>query len=184
MPIIALIIGIVVLITAYNDSAGNLGAALKQDLPGFFPWLMAIAAIMGLGYLPGMEKPSRYLLLLVAAVLILTKGQGIFAGFQSFMTSGGSATAAGSPPPEPTTAYAGGTGTPTQAEISGTGSAGPTPGQTAVAQTLSPQNYGPAASTAPATSAANPPDPVFAGIAALSPALAGFSSSIGFGGIA
>jgi hypothetical protein len=187
MPVIALLIGLAVLVTAYNNTAGALGSALKQDLPGFFPWLMALAAILGLGYLPGMEKVSRYLLVLVAIVLVLTKGSGIISGFQAFMTGGqGSAsTGSGSPAPEPTTAYAGGTGTPSQSEIAGSG---PTTGQAAVALTLQPQNYGPSsltpAAASPAATAPAATDPVFAMSAAIDPALAGFTSSLGFGGLA
>jgi hypothetical protein len=186
MPVIALIIGIAILITAYNDTAGDLGNALKQDLPGFFPWLMAIGVILGLGYVPGLEKPSRYLLVLVGVVLLLTKGKGIFEGFQKFALASSSSTGQGQPPAEPTTAYAGGEGTPTQSEISGT--TGPTTGQAAIPLTLQPQNYGPGAiastsAASPQAVAPQPHDPAFAAVAAIDPALAGLSASIGFGGL-
>jgi len=187
MPVVALIIGIAILITAYNDTAGDLGKALKQDLPGFFPWLMAIGVILGLGYVPGLEKPSRYLLVLVGVVLLLTKGKGIFEGFQKFATGASSSTGQGQPPAEPTTAYAGGQGTPTEGEIAGT--TGPTTGQAAIPLTLQPQNYGPASASAtapaqsPSATAPAPHDPAFAAVAAIDPALAGLSASIGFGGL-
>jgi predicted membrane protein len=102
MPVAILIIGALLLITAFNNSFGTLTTALETDIPGYFVWAVAIAAIMGVGYIPGMRTPSRYLLALVLMVILLTNYTQIFAGFTSFASSGAT-----------TTAGTGGTATPT-----------------------------------------------------------------------
>jgi hypothetical protein len=88
MPFIALIIGGIMIVAAFQGTHAQLAAALEKDLPGFFKWAAAIAAIMGLGYIPGMERPSRWLLGLVVLVVVLTQYKQIIQGFQNFATQG------------------------------------------------------------------------------------------------
>ena len=59
MPFAALLIAIILIVVAFNNTAADLAKALEQDIPGYFVWGIAIAAILGLGYIPGMRTPSR-----------------------------------------------------------------------------------------------------------------------------
>lgn len=108
MPFVILMIGIILVVVAYQGTHTQLLTALKQDLPGFFKWALAISAIMALGYVPGMQKPSRYLLGLVLLVIFLTNYTNILNGFTSLAGTGQASTDAGSTSPaatNPTATY-------------------------------------------------------------------------------
>jgi hypothetical protein len=122
MPIALLLIGALLIIVAFQNTMGQLATELETDIPGFFVWAIAIAAILGLGYVPGMKTPSRWLLALVVLVVVLVNYQKILSGFTSFASSGGTATAAGATttPANPASQFAA-TGTdPTAGQVSGT----------------------------------------------------------------
>ena len=72
MPFAILLIGAILVVTAFNNSFGTLASELESDIPPYFKWAAAIAAILGLGYIPGLRTPSRYLLGLVLLVILLT----------------------------------------------------------------------------------------------------------------
>ena len=102
MPFAAILIGAIIIIAALNGTHGNLATALEADLPGYFVWAVAIAAILGLGFIPGLRLPSRMLLALVLVVIVLGNWSKIVSGFSAFAKSGASTAAAagaGSPAP-------------------------------------------------------------------------------------
>jgi hypothetical protein len=180
MPFVILFLGLLLVIVAYQGTHTQLLAALKQDLPGFFKWAVAISAIMGLGYVPGLQKPSRYLLGLVLIVIFLANYKQIVAGFSSLSgTSGQASTDLGSTSSlatNPTASYsqafasaaasAAGETTPTGQAVQVASSAQGTPTQQIAA--------GVSSGTAPLPSI-NPTDPALF--------LAMFHSpSVGFGG--
>jgi len=103
MPIALILIGALLIIVAFQNTMGQLASQLMGDVPGFFVWAMAIAAILALGYVPGMRTPSRWLLGLVALVIVLTNYKKILGGFQAFTGSGGSTV--GSTAADPATAF-------------------------------------------------------------------------------
>lgn len=84
MAFVILIIGAILVVVAYNDTAGQLATALKQDVQPYLKWALAIAAILALGFIPGMKTPSRYLLGLVAVVILVTNYKQIIAGIEAF----------------------------------------------------------------------------------------------------
>jgi hypothetical protein len=88
LPFIAIIIGGILIVVAFMGTQTTLAQNLEKDVPGFFKWAIAIAVILGLGYVPGLRTPSRWLIGLVALVVVLTQGKGIFAGFQKFAQTG------------------------------------------------------------------------------------------------
>ena len=159
MPFVGLLIGAIIIVVAFNNSGGQLATQLETDVPGFFKWGAAIAAILAIGYVPGLRTPSRWLLGLVLLVILLVNYQQIFAGLTSFASSGASSTAAGasSVAANPSAAYAANptatSATPTAAQVAGTSTT--------------------AATTASAAQVALSP---------LNPAF--YTSSIGFGGVA
>jgi len=129
MPVALVLIGALLIIVAFNNTMGQLAAELESDIPGFFVWAIAIAAILGLGYVPGLKQPSRWLLGLVVLVIILVNYKAILSGFTNFAATGAAATNAGATPADPATAFAA-SGTPppagTVAGTTATASAGGT----------------------------------------------------------
>jgi hypothetical protein len=124
MPIALILIGGVLIVVAFQNTMGQLAKELMADIPGFFVWIVAIAAILGLGYVPGLKTPSRILLGLVAVVIVLTNYKQIVGGFQKFAGSGGKQE--GSDAPDPATAFPSSPkgALPTAAEVQGTASTG------------------------------------------------------------
>jgi len=119
MPFAAIVIGAILLVVALRNTQGDFGDALATDFPGFFKWTMAIGFILGLGFIPGMEKPSRWLLALVALVIVLTQYNAIINGFKSF--AGSSGQPSGTPTPSPdVTSSQDISKTPTSTAIEGT----------------------------------------------------------------
>jgi hypothetical protein len=120
MPVVLLIIGAALLVTAYNNTFGNLAAALGQDVPGFSKWAVSLMIVGGIGYIPGMQTISRWLLGLVLIVLVLRSYQAnssIFANFANAL-SGASKPASQTDPA--TQAATSSSATPTTAQIQGT----------------------------------------------------------------
>lgn len=141
MPFILILVAGLLIMAAYNNSAGSLMTELETDVPGFVKWFLAISAVGALGWVPGMEKISRMLLGLVLLVLFLSNYQQIFQGFQSVGSAGTSANTATNP--DPAAAYIANPNAPsiTQAEISGTAA-------TSSAQTVNINAAGQVATTA------------------------------------
>jgi hypothetical protein len=96
MPIILIVVAAVLFMAAYNNNLSALGAELKQDVTGWFPWAIAIAAIGALGKIPGFEKPAWMLLVLVFLVLVISNQSQLFSNLQNLQL-----TAPGASPPTP-----------------------------------------------------------------------------------
>jgi hypothetical protein len=103
MPFVILLIGAIIVVAAYNNTHGQLASELQNDLPGFLKWALAIAAILALGWVPGLKAPSRWLLALVLLVIVVTNYKTILAGVSSFAGLGAQVTGAGAQAPDPTT---------------------------------------------------------------------------------
>lgn len=119
MPIVLLIIGLAMLVTAYNNTFGSLSSALGQDIPSFAKWAVSLMLVGGLGYVPGMQTVSRWLLGLVLVVLVLRSYQAnssIFANFASALSGATKATSQ----TDPATQYATSAKAPSSAQIAGT----------------------------------------------------------------
>jgi len=97
MPIALVIIGAILIVAAFNGTHPQLAAALERDVPGYFAWGVAIAAVLAFGFVPGLRGPSRWLLALVITVIVLRNWQAIVSGFSQFAATGGSVAAAPSP---------------------------------------------------------------------------------------
>jgi hypothetical protein len=66
--------------SALKGTEKELAQRLQIDIlgaQGFIVWILAIIGIGLVGYIPGMTKTSRYMLLLVAVVIVLKNG-GLF----------------------------------------------------------------------------------------------------------
>ncbi len=74
MPFVLLIIGELLVVTGIQGTEGDFYKLLESDFTGnnsFIYWLLAIALIGALGYVPGFKSFSNAFLLLVLVVLIL-----------------------------------------------------------------------------------------------------------------
>jgi hypothetical protein len=134
MPFLLLLIGAVLIIAAFNNAQGDLATELETDVPAFLKWGLAVVGVGALGWIPGMQLISRWLLALVLVVIVLKNYTQIIAGFQAFSPSSGAQTAQQvQANPTPATAYAANPNNPqvTQAEISGTGTGTGATGQLA-----------------------------------------------------
>jgi hypothetical protein len=119
MPVALVVIGVILIIVAFNNTMGQLATELQNDVPGFFVWGAAIAIILGLGYVPGLRTPSRWLLALVVLVIVLTQYKKIIDGFSSFAASGGKTTGVEAADPAATFASSPAGKLPTAAQVGG-----------------------------------------------------------------
>ena len=87
MPFVVLIFGTILVVAAWRNAHGQLGAALGQDVPGFLKWALALSAVAALGWVPKMAPISRALLALVLIVLLIRNYQALFAGFTNLAQS-------------------------------------------------------------------------------------------------
>jgi hypothetical protein len=137
MPAVLILIGVVLAVVAVRNTQGDLATALETDIPGFFKWGLAIGTVGGLGYVPGMQTLSRWLLGLVLLVIVLANYSRFFTGFTNLVQSpptGGTAA------PTPSAAYAANPIAPqiTQADVTGTTTGNVSAVQTASAAPVSP----------------------------------------------
>lgn len=97
MPLLFLVIGLILIVTVVRGTLGDFAANLKSDLTGgFLKWVAAIIVIGALGYAAPLKEPSRYLLALVALVIMLTNGTGFISKFAQQISNPGT-----SPAPAP-----------------------------------------------------------------------------------
>lgn len=122
MPVVLLLFGAIIAVAAFNNAQGTLATQLEADFPPFIKWFLAVGAIGGLGFIPGMQTISRWLLALVFAVVLLKNYTAIYAGFTNLIGAGGATATPASA--TPATAYQANPNAPevTAAETTGTGS--------------------------------------------------------------
>ena len=124
MPFVLLIVGAILILTAYRNTYGDLATALETDVPGFAKWALALAVVGGLGWVPGMQTISRWLLALVIVAIVLSNKnwQTFFTNVQTISSLPAASTASATP----AAAYVASPTNPqiTQADVSGTSSTG------------------------------------------------------------
>jgi len=95
MPFALLIIGLLLIATGGRGTYAQFGAMVVGDFtqapagggPTFTTWLIALAAVGVLGYIPQVQTISRMLLALVLLVLLL-RNRGFFDQFQAALKQG------------------------------------------------------------------------------------------------
>lgn len=88
-----LIIGLLLVAVALKGTQHELAQLLQSDLigaNGFIVWIFAIVALGAIGYIPGLETTSNYLLILLMVVVVLRNG-GVWSQFQAALTQVSSA---------------------------------------------------------------------------------------------
>jgi hypothetical protein len=86
MGALLIVVGLVLCISAIRNTLGSLSTHFKEDIKSgpngsFMVWVAALIVIGGMGYIPGMERISRWLLALVIIVLALKDGGGFYQSF-------------------------------------------------------------------------------------------------------
>ena len=92
MALFALIIGLVLIVSAVRNSQDALFSALFADVPKFMVWGFAIVAIGAIGFVPGLKPTSRLLLGLIIIVLFVNNYKQISSGFSNAWQASGAAT--------------------------------------------------------------------------------------------
>lgn len=101
-----LLMGLLLMSVALKGTEHELGQRLQMDLlgqDGFIVWIFAILAIGALGYVPGLETASNYLLALVMVVVLVRNG-GVWSQLQNALQMASGAGPAPSIAPKPITA--------------------------------------------------------------------------------
>lgn len=95
MPLVLLLVGVTLLVTAFKGTTGQLGTLVKNDItgtsssdPGFAKWLLAFAIIGGFSYIPGFRPVANAFLALVIIALVLSHG-GFFTRLSDVLNSVG-----------------------------------------------------------------------------------------------
>jgi len=89
MALFFLAVAIVFIVTAIRGTTSQLLVLLKSDFTtsnNFGIWILAVAAVGGIGYIPGLKTVSNGLLVLVVIVLLLSN-KGFFSKFQQAFVS-------------------------------------------------------------------------------------------------
>src|ERR1700743_3874874 len=90
MPLALIAIGVLLLVSAIRGTHKQLGDQLQQDFTGsgnFIYWMIALAVVGAIGYIPQFDKFSKAFLGLILLSLFLSN-KGFFANFNSAITSG------------------------------------------------------------------------------------------------
>lgn len=99
MPLIALLIGAILIVAAIRGTQGMLFSALATDVPGYVVWAAAITALGAIGWIPGLKPISRGLLALVIIVIVLRDYQTILTGLQAAIAPNATASTSASTAP-------------------------------------------------------------------------------------
>lgn len=90
MPVFFLVIGLLLIVTVVRGTTANFAKRLGSDVSGgYLKWLAAIIVIGALGFVPSLKMPSRYLMALVALVVMLKSGSGFISQLASQISSPG-----------------------------------------------------------------------------------------------
>lgn len=85
MPLALLLIGVIILVTAFRGTTGQLASRIKGDLIGpnnFTLWLLALLIIGGISYIPGFKGfANAFLVLIILGILLAHNG--FFENFQA-----------------------------------------------------------------------------------------------------
>lgn len=97
MPFALLVIGLILIVTGFQNTYAQFGAQLDEDFTGqnnFFYWVIAIGLIGALGYIKSLQGFSRAVMALILIAMFLTmrngsaQGAEFFSSFNSQLSAG------------------------------------------------------------------------------------------------
>jgi hypothetical protein len=97
MILALLLIGLLLIATSLQDTQHELAQRLQTDIlgpQGFLLWAVAIGMLSCIGLIPGLQRPTRYMMALLLIVVLL-RNNGVFGQAESALKS---ASAAGPAP--------------------------------------------------------------------------------------
>lgn len=98
MPFALITIGILLLVTALNNTAPAFAKQVSKDMfsedGGFIYWVAALVIVGLLGYVPSLKKPADLFMLLIIVAMLL-KNSNFFQQFQQGIAGIGAAASAG-----------------------------------------------------------------------------------------
>lgn len=100
MPIILIIVGLMLCISAVQNTTATLGTTLANDFSGvgkFFAWFAAIFIIGAIGYYKAAEGTSRLFIVLVILAMFLANSN-LFSQFSSAVSGAGTSAAPSTSP--------------------------------------------------------------------------------------
>lgn len=80
------IVAFLLIVVGIRGTYTDFFSALKADMPGYLKWAAAFVLIGLVGYIPGLEKPSRLLLALVILAIVLSN-KGVIANLAQTLSS-------------------------------------------------------------------------------------------------
>lgn len=80
MPFALIIAGIVLILVGYQGTQDDFFSMLKNDVPKFGVWAVAIFVVGAIGYIPKLKDISNAFLVLIVVVLFLSN-KGFFSQF-------------------------------------------------------------------------------------------------------
>jgi hypothetical protein len=98
MGISFVLVGIALVVTGIQNTYQAAGSEIYTDVVGsstggqstngFIAWLIAIAAVGALGYIPALRTFSTWFMALIVLAIFLSKGKGFFTQFSAALKSG------------------------------------------------------------------------------------------------
>jgi hypothetical protein len=82
MPLVLLAIAAVLIVSAYQNTHGDLLRSLGQDVPGYVPLALAIGGTAAIGFIPKLSPIGRMLTGFLFMMYILNNWSAILAGFR------------------------------------------------------------------------------------------------------
>lgn len=91
MPFLLIIAGLLMVVTAANNTHAQMAAQLGKDGTEFSKWLVAFGIVGGLGYVDDLRNLSRAFMALILISLVLSNsktGRGVIGNFQDAINAG------------------------------------------------------------------------------------------------
>lgn len=108
MPFVLILIGVLMIVTAANNTHVQMAGQIKSDFnSGFLKWVLAIVIVGAAGYIEDLRGLSRAFMVLIIISIVLSK-KGFIANFAQAINLG---PAPITPAPEPSTSGSGSGGT-------------------------------------------------------------------------
>lgn len=121
MPFLLVITGLIMIISALQNTHAQLGSQLRKDFVPFGSWVLALGAVGALGYVPELRRFSHYFMALIIVAMLLSN-KGFFAKLTEAVKLGpvsppGTAPASAPPTTHPATPTQPATATPSTSKF-------------------------------------------------------------------
>lgn len=91
MPFALVFVGMILIITGFQNTYQEFGTQVQSDFSGpssFLYWIIALGIVGAIGYIPAAQTPSRAFMVLIIIAMFVASKNGIFAQAESALSSG------------------------------------------------------------------------------------------------